>query len=77
MSKPICCGKNTMPYKKEWLVGTRSYSWEEGFRCKVCKQIRIPFSSNIDTSYMDSLDKVRRLDIEWVTNNLNQSILPL
>lgn len=40
---PTCGSKALRFYRKEWGErGTRSFSWEEGHRCKDCKRVRIP-----------------------------------
>jgi hypothetical protein len=61
MSRPQCCNKTATPYRKDYGRG----GWEEGFRCKRCGAIRIPFVSPVDTSYMDSLPAVRAAGMEW------------
>ena len=60
MKKPICCGKPATPYKKVYNKGlvfvdkngnkTSAEGWEEGFRCKVCGRIRIPYGPPLDDS---------------------------
>lgn len=46
--------------------------WEEGFRCRRCGRIRLPFLSNIRefwVSYVRELERVREEGIGWERAN--------
>lgn len=64
MSRPVCCGRNATPYTKRY-ANSWWPSWEQGFRCKVCGAIRIPFITAWDSSYMDAMDSVRAVGIAF------------
>jgi hypothetical protein len=60
MKRPFCCGKPATPYKKIYNKGLvfvdkdgnkqSAEGWEEGFRCKKCGRIRIPWEPPLDDS---------------------------
>lgn len=71
--KPMCCGKPATPYKKLYNKGIIFYTQEgkkisqeaseEGFRCKKCGRIRIPWKESID-------DIEYQREIEILRNNI-------
>lgn len=61
MSTPTCCGKRATKYRKEFP----GRSWEEGYRCKKCGSIRLPFIDIWDSSFMDAMPAVRAAGMAW------------
>ena len=56
MHRPVCCGRNATPYRRDY--GWRG--WEEGFRCRVCGRLRLPcFPPGHFPSREDEYDKLR------------------
>ena len=64
--RPKCCGRNTVPVRKtypsQWFPGG---SWVEYFSCKVCGRHGVPFMTDWDNTYMESLEAVRLAGIEF------------
>jgi len=65
MSKPIHCGKPAKPYFHKYFEGKACHSFEYGFKCSVCGQIRLPTNEPFDFSYMNQMESVRLAGIEF------------
>lgn len=76
MTRPMCCSRPATPYYREYgstqiypsitgILGRWSWSFETGFRCKRCGQIRIPTHETWDSTYMDQLRSIREMGIEF------------
>jgi len=60
---PTCCGKRAKDYRREYHSAGGGESWEEGFKCKWCGRIRIPYQDSFPTEYMDAMDAIREAGI--------------
>lgn len=77
MNKPTCCGRVASPFTRRFGGNKIAPSVIVGFYCKRgCGHVFVPFITDWDSSYMDSMPEIRRDGIAF-DESLSQPILQL